>query len=514
MTVLVAVVLALRLTQIRGSLPYSLHYDERHLTERARGIMQTGDWNPHWFRYPSLPIYLTTGAMSAGLLRSAAGGGTTEVAEIGNVATPYYDDPTIVFPARVLFALLGTLSLLLAGGIAWRATGSSVALVVAVGLLAASPISQFHAWAYLNVDTVGTFLALLAVFHALRPRRGGGVAGDGWLAGALAGLAISSKYSLYPILLPGLLRIGLDQDARKGPRAAAFVAAAVLAFAVTTPGLLDLPAFLDGMAFEVHHYARGHGAATIEAGLPHLREQAATIAADLGPIALLLAAVGAVLAIRRDRRQGVLLLVFPAVLLLYLSRQRVHFERNVLSILPFVAVLAGAGLAAVFDLARRARPLRGRPAVAGGVALLLGLAVVATLPWDRIRRRYDPTADSRRLAVEWIAAHVNDDVTLFVAEELEIDLRPLAGRPVVPFSLFDDDVERWRATLDLAGGSAIVYPTLVPSEWRPHVDRIEPIVSFGRSAVKPTVPPPVRGTPNGSLLRPGGSPGLWIGRVE
>ncbi|MFG0320568.1 MAG: hypothetical protein ACF8XB_25070, partial [Planctomycetota bacterium JB042] len=297
-------------------------------------------------------------------------------------------------------------------------------------------------------------------------------------------------------------------------RGAAFAAAAILAFAVTTPGLLDLPAFLDGMAFEVHHYARGHGAATIEAGLPHLREQIGTVAGDLGPIALVLAAAGAGAAIRRDRRRGVVLLVFPAVLLLYLSRQRVHFERNVLSILPFVAVLAGAGLAAIADLARRARPLRGRPAAAGGVALLVGLAGVWTLPWDRIGRRYDWTADSRRLAVEWIAANVEDDVTLFVAEELEIDLRPLAARPVVRFSLFDDDVERWRGRLDRARGSAIVYPTLVPAEWRPHVDRIEPIVSFGRSAVKPTVPPPVRGTPNGSLLRPGGSPGLWIGRVE
>src|SRR5690606_37167970 len=141
----------------------------------------------------------------------------------------------IVFPARLLFALLGTLSLLLAGGVAWRLTGSPVALVFAPVVLAVSTVSQFHAWAYLNVDTIGTFFVLAAVFHALGPR-GRGVLGDGLAAGAFAGLAIGSKYSLYPILLPGLLRIAFGGERARLSRAAAFLATAVVVFAVTTPG--------------------------------------------------------------------------------------------------------------------------------------------------------------------------------------------------------------------------------------------------------------------------------------
>lgn len=516
--------LTARIVKIRGSLPYSLHYDERHLTERARGVMQTGDWNPHWFRYPCLPLYLTTAGMSAGLLRSASNNGVAEVASIGEVATPFYENPEVVFPARALFALLGTLSILLVGLIAWRVTGSALALVVAPTLLAASTLSHVHAWMYLNVDTVGTFFALLAVLHAVRPRAPASLAGDGFLAGALAGLTIGSKYSLYPILLPGLVRIALDRSdhdrgghdrgASGGVRAAAFLAAAVAVFAITTPGLLDLPAFLDGLAFEVQHYSTGHGAATIDAGLPHLRGMLAVFWRDLGPVVSILASIGVVCAFRADRRRAAVLVVFPVVLLLYLSRQRVLFDRNVLSALPFVAVFAAIGLAAIGAWVRGRPALARRPRVGAAVTAGLVLTVLASLSWTALERVYDPTPDSRRLAVAWVDKNIAPDVTLFVAKELEVDLRSLAGREVVPFSLFDPDVAKWQAVFERSGGAAILVPTHLMPQWRVAARRIETVVPFGRNDVRADVPPAVRGTPSGSLLRPGGDPRLRIGRLR
>ena len=507
---LAAGLFAHRVAKIRASLPYSLHFDEKHLTENAREIMQTGDWNPHWFQYPSLPIYLTTGGMSAGLLRSAGMRRSHRVEQIGHVSAPYYDDAEVVFPARALFALLGSLTILLAGGVAWRLSGSAAAALVAPLLVAISPLADFQSWAYCNVDVVGTLLALLAVWFSLRPRdEAGRLTRDGWTAGALAGLTISSKYSLFLVALPGLLRIVSHHRGRRTAPIAAFLAAMCAAFAATTPGLFDLPAFLDGLAHEVRHYATGHGNATIEPGLPHLLAFGRDLSTNLGWGACALALVGVATAFRRDGTRAVLTIAFPLALLFYLSSQRVHFPRNTLAMLPFVAAFAALGATSVGAALARTPPLRSRPRGPAIAVAAAALALLALAPWPAVARQLRVTTDSRTLAAEWIRENVEPGRTVFVPEELEMDTRSLTEWRVETFSLFGESTPRTLKAIEWTKGAYAILPRPLPEAWAA-LAPIKPLVRLGGLEMRSSLPSAKRGVRKRSLLRPGGNPTIRI----
>lgn len=96
----------LRLQVIEKSLPYPQHIDETFLSNNAANMLRTGDFNPHFFMYPGLPIYLTAAAMSYGYLDAANHLELKSTREIGSVNVPYYRHPRILRPARQLFALV------------------------------------------------------------------------------------------------------------------------------------------------------------------------------------------------------------------------------------------------------------------------------------------------------------------------------------------------------------------------------------------------------------------------
>src|SRR5262245_43496585 len=57
--------LALRLVGAEWGKPYAYHFDEPFILKPALHIVDTGDLDPHFFRYPSLMIYIEA-AIAAG----------------------------------------------------------------------------------------------------------------------------------------------------------------------------------------------------------------------------------------------------------------------------------------------------------------------------------------------------------------------------------------------------------------------------------------------------------------
>jgi hypothetical protein len=75
--------LALRLAGTQWGKPYAYHFDEPFIVKPALRIADSGDLNPHFFRYPSLLIYVEAaiaranhvlGAMPLDVPRGAAYG--------------------------------------------------------------------------------------------------------------------------------------------------------------------------------------------------------------------------------------------------------------------------------------------------------------------------------------------------------------------------------------------------------------------------------------------------------
>lgn len=429
---------AARLRLVLASSPYVLHADEPLNTRRAATMLATGDPDPRFFRYPSLPIYATAGAFAAAL--ALVPDAPDEVGEV----EPFYEHPRVALSARFLVALLSvgaTALLALAAASAFR---SRVHLVLVPLLAAASARYTLQSWAYVNVDAIGAFFCAAAVAQAVLERREGLVA-RGLVPGLLTGLATGCKYFTGLAGLPALLAL-LAAPRRRLATLAVLALATLAGFLATTPyAAVDPARFVEQVRFELDHYAvAGHPGAEGEPGLPQLARYLRSVATDLGwltPFGLLGLAVG----LRRHRRGTVLLLAFPAALLALFSMMRTNFVRNVIFVYAWYPVLISLGLAATGAWLARALPARWRAAGPCAVAL----AALAAAPWGRIREALDPPRDSRCLAAAWIARETPPGATVLLADEVQLDPRELRGRRVLggPLVSFLDGpaLERWAA---------------------------------------------------------------------
>ena len=337
----------LRLPQIGAGLPYLYDPDEVTHYRRLVRMVQTGDLHPHYFLKPSLHFYLRIPAVAGGFLWSARAGEIRSVQEIVTGDDSARDGlsrtashPRILRWARAVSTLLSLLMIAVTYRLGARVVESNRAALLAALLVACSP-ALIGDSEKVGVDTLMALMCVVTVWLAWRIVEQPGV-GRAALAGLAAGLAVSSKYNALPIVAVPVLACLLSG---RGSRAALITAVGMpgVGFLAGTPyALVDLPRFLDGMAFEIVHYGiRGHGFATVEPGWPHAQAFLGRMAGARGGVLLTaLGLAGAVVLPLRRWRTGILLLTFPACFALLMLNQRVAFFRNMLVMIPFFAILA------------------------------------------------------------------------------------------------------------------------------------------------------------------------------
>jgi hypothetical protein len=453
----------LQFRHIDHTLPYPWDTDEGFISGAANRTVTTGTFHPYTFNYPSLPKYLAAGGMAVGFLRSASHLEIRDVHEIGNVAYPYYDTPRVMQGAREVFALLAVIALAATGVAAWHAFHKPSAIVVAPLMLALSPLFFYQSWTYLNVDIVGLCFSTLTIAAALLGTRRPSLVQSAVIPGVFAGLATASKYTLALVIVPVLLAIALYLGRGRRMWASLLaLAMMVLAFVAAMPySLIDLPNFLSGVAFETFHYARGHTGWEANPGFPQVLFYARHFISDYDVVAVGVSLVGAIALWRVDWRRAIVLWSFPVALGWLLVLQRVHFERNVLSIHPVVTMSAAFGLITIHrwivGWARRREwnnVALGRVALGGGLAL-----VAATIPWWHLPGQLRDRTDSRTLAVRWMIERVPSDFAVVVPTQLRFDARPLKkrGTRIVEVDLQSaHDAEAFRRTIAAAGGPAVL----------------------------------------------------------
>ncbi|MCJ7752408.1 MAG: glycosyltransferase family 39 protein, partial [Armatimonadetes bacterium] len=196
--------LTLRLAGIHWGLPNQLHYfsyhpDEIFLLLPSFGFAQ-GDWNPLFFNYGTLYIYLVgLPAVVLGLVPDPA-------SFPAGLRSLYLE-------GRIITALLGSATVLLLY-LALRRESHWLALIAAA-FLATCPLHVVTSH-YATVDVPATFFLTLAFLFALR----GAKRADARAAlpvGLAVGLAAATKYNAGLFLLPALLAPLLaGQKARAG----------------------------------------------------------------------------------------------------------------------------------------------------------------------------------------------------------------------------------------------------------------------------------------------------------
>jgi hypothetical protein len=422
--------LRVEFANIANTLPYPHHVDEPAVARAGLRVITTGSFRPESFNYPALPKYLTAAGLGVGVIRAARNAEFLTVELIGNVGYPYYDARLPMQTARQLFVLLSALALAMTAVCAWHAFRRPAIILLAPLITLVTPLYFFHSWSYLNVDIVGTCFVMMTLAACFAATWRPSVVNSAIVPGFCAGLATGSKYTLAVAIVPVLLGVWLFvRPGRRIVGTLTAIGALVAAFLLVAPySVLDLPAFVNDVAYEGFHYATRHPGFDDPAGLAQLRYYAAHLIADFRPAGMCLAALGLFVGIAVDARRTAMLLALPVASLGLLIQERVHFTRNVLAFHPIIAVFVALGLLAAHESLRRWMTASRWSGLARQHfvqwAAAAGLIVIAVPPahvLDLVRDR----TDSRVAATAWLASRVSSGWTVVVPEQLSFSIREL-----------------------------------------------------------------------------------------
>lgn len=332
----------------------------------------TGDLNPHSFNYPSLFKYavfvLFGGWYVVGKALGIFAGQEDFLRAFFSGASEFR------LLMRLLSATMGTLGVALL----LRAPGRQLgAALLAVCFLHVRD-SHFGV-TDITMVTLATAAVLAALHLEARP---------GWkaavLAGALAGLATSTKYNAAVLGLPLLLAAWPG-----GLRLLAVALAAMgLAFFAGTPfALLDARTFVKDVLYEFSHLDRGQ---YVDVGGGWVHHATASLRYGMGLPLLGVGLLGVGVALLRDGRRGWILYAFPVVYYLLIGRGETAFFRYALPVVPFLCIAAGSLLDRL-----------GRMRLAGLLALAAP-TLYASLQADRLFA----AGDTREAMGAWIEAEV------------------------------------------------------------------------------------------------------------
>ncbi|MCP4200779.1 MAG: glycosyltransferase family 39 protein [bacterium] len=336
-----------------AGLPYLHHWNEPESASTALRMMTSGDLNPHFFNYGTLPIYLNLGVdvLNYFRLMGKPADAESHLSSLNEIEFSLdgkkrwmVSHPSFYHWNRLVSVLFGVATVLsvyfLGSALAGPVQGHLAALWLAV-----VPFHIMHS-ARITPDDAVTFLTLnvvlCSVLFVKRERLS-----DLAMAFVFAGLACATKYNVATMMVLPLALLAWSAFGKR-PRTSPWQSALLLllpgvVFLLAMPyALLDLPAFLSGAGAEVRHYrVDGHGPLTIEPGWQQIRFQAAELWRKAGP-GCLLALAG--LAPIWKRKAVLWALVAPAAYFLFMIQMRVDSHRNFLVLYPYFAILLGFGI--------------------------------------------------------------------------------------------------------------------------------------------------------------------------
>jgi 4-amino-4-deoxy-L-arabinose transferase-like glycosyltransferase len=427
---------ALRFGAIGAGAPYRIANDEPFVVGMALRIMQSGDFNPHFFHYGGLTIYLHTLVAACRFLFGALTGEWTSLDGIwiGNYLTS----------ARVVTAAIGSVTVFLVYRVGLR-LGPAPALLAAFIMAVLPP--HVRESRYALTDTPLTMLTTLVLLLSLRASEQRHVAAV-VSAGFVAGLAASAKYSgAVSLIMPLMAALVLPAGSRLRGLGLAVVAAAG-GFLITSPyTVIDLPAFLNGFADLSSNYNQGRP--FLEASgtyVKHLRGWFIwpnVVPLNTGFVAVTLSVVGCVLIAWRGRSAttwigSAILLVYPCVWFVMLSKQSsLQYGRYLLPMAPVLCL--GIAMAMIAGWTQSARVgmvwrwgLR--------VVLLAILIAPAGAALSGVRDHARPR--TAELASAWLAREIPKNETI-VVEAAAVSLPPSMN--VLPMNrLIDKPVDYYR----------------------------------------------------------------------
>jgi len=153
-----------------------------------------------------------------------------------------------------------------------------------------------------------------------------------------------------------------------------------IAFIVSTPfAIIDYQGFTSFLEIQRQAYSLGHAGA--EGASTSYGYYANALRSKFGLAPLVIAAVGLVALLRSRPRLAIVLAAFPLTFFAFMGAYRVHFDRNIVVLVPFCAVFAATALesAVAWAGATTRAPTR-------AVAIILSTTVASALAFSAYRQ--------------------------------------------------------------------------------------------------------------------------------
>jgi 4-amino-4-deoxy-L-arabinose transferase-like glycosyltransferase len=376
------------------------HPDEHALVDRAAEILWTGDWNLHRFNYPPFYAYVQAGGYATYFLWGASQGSWDQIMPF---ALPKYYQI-----GRLITALFGTLTILIVYLVGREVRGKRSGLLAAA-LLGGCYLHVIHSH-YATFDVMLAFLVALALLFSvlIQERR---QAKWYFLAGLSAGLAGATKYNgAVVFVLPLLAHVLTTPWGEWGwldGRLLLSIGGFLLGFFGGNPFAVgNLPDFLNGLATVLFHY--GTEQPGFE-GRGNWRWYLQVFLTSVDALWVVAGAAGLATILWRNWKKGLLLVTFPLVYFLLVSRFVVRFERNMVPLLPFLAVGGGWLLEAGAEwLTNKWRATNSGQMLAAHLLSIVACCIVLALPLAA-SLSFDGSisqTDLREIAGEWLMDNV------------------------------------------------------------------------------------------------------------
>ncbi len=455
---------------VESNTRYFRHEDDGHHFNRTVEMAKNRDFNPHYFKKPSLHFYLRIPIVVASAAWAKRHGELQSIKEI-RTRDPYglskyaytASHPTILqwsrFGSVASTLLLITLTFILAYQL-------SSSIMVSAFAACTTTVSN-EVLRNSHIIGVDILMALLCVacsvlgvwaYKRYSPAKLA-------LCALVAGLAGSAKYNAAPIALVPLAVWYL----RAHSRASLFIPLLLplVGLVLGSPYIVaSFPEFWRDMTYEVWHYGvAGHEGNVAPRGIPQAIFYGGWLLDEgVGIAPALLAFIGLVATLRQRDRVALVLLAFPFAYASLMIMQKANFTRNMIVLVPYVALLAALGLRAVVSRISR-QELR--------TVTYFALAAFSLVQITRASLRTIAEAlqhrDSRDTLATWLTQDQLRDYEVAVAGPLQIPFHLFALPGVDSF----DPEASSAALLAQRGYDYIVTPENIPiSE---HLRQVLPI---------------------------------------
>jgi 4-amino-4-deoxy-L-arabinose transferase-like glycosyltransferase len=392
-------------------LPDKLYPDEGRIINHALAFGM-GDFNPHYFNYPALSMYLLFLLYGAYYLVGHIAGTFQTVADFQKM---FFTDPSgFLLIGRIWVAITGTAVVTML-----YLLGKKIFKDRRIGLLSAifvAPLPYFVFYCHFVVtDILLLFFLLLSYFFIIRISQKGKMI-DYLMAGAAAGLGIATKYSPVFLAAPILLaHVIFTVNHKKRLISLSFITPLLLAFGamilfffIGSPYcFLDFGNFYDSLQFrelygKEHTFGTGTGSAWL--AYPRLLFFHGFLILNRIDLMGIIFIGGLIWAFFRRTKEDFLLLCYPLILYLTMGRWTSGSSRYALPLVVFLAIWGARAVVNISDRCRGSKLKLGwlRTLVYGFVFLAVGLNLLNTILMNyKLCRK-----DTRTLAREWIEERV------------------------------------------------------------------------------------------------------------